>query len=198
MFDATAEFEEAGSGAGSGGAGRAEKRECTGVVRDQRVAFGPSRSIQCRGTNVHSGSQRMKGLHLVSFEGKRKTVVRKESADTQEHEPYKVKGMNVHKQEDEERGPKKMVFEEEGPTVTQKQWRRLMSEKRSRGRLAVGLGFLGLEHKIIEIQGGKMMYATNLLEEAAAALSAGEECPNESPHKEELSWPCYEGEELNP
>ena len=38
-----------------------------------------------------------------------------------------------------------------------------MGEKRSQGRLAVGLRVLGLEHKIMEIHAGKKMYAKHLL-----------------------------------
>ena len=48
----------------------------------------------------------------------------------------------------------------------QKQWRRWLKEKRLRGRLAVGLGSLGFERRIMETYAGKKMYANDLLEEA--------------------------------
>ena len=37
------------------------------------------------------------------------------------------------------------------PRVNRKQWERLGGEKRSRGKLAVGLGAVVSEHKIMEI-----------------------------------------------
>ena len=49
---------------------------------------------------------------------------------------------------------------------------------------SVGLGLLGLDHKIMEIYPDKM-HAKNLVEEAAA-LKLGRGWPGESPHKEEL------------
>ena len=62
--------------------------------------------------------------------------------------------------------------EKNEPITHQIQWRRVVCQKRSRGKLAVGLGFLGLERKIMEIYVGKRMYTKNLLEHAAAALCA--------------------------
>ena len=46
------------------------------------------------------------------------------------------------------------------PAVNQRQWRRLVGEQRSRGKLAVGVGFLGVEHKIMDIYADKKMYRT--------------------------------------
>ena len=45
--------------------------------------------------------------------------------------------------------------ERKEPTVNRRQWRRLVGEKRSQSRLAVGPGFLGLEHKTMEIFAGR-------------------------------------------
>ena len=47
------------------------------------------------------------------------------------------------------------------PTVKQRQWRRLVDEKRSRAKLALGRGFLVLEHKLMETHAGKKMHAKN-------------------------------------
>ena len=52
--------------------------------------------------------------------------------------------------------------------------------QRSRGKLAVGLGAMGFEHKIMEIDKGKKIYSKNPLEEAAVSVGTGEE----SPHKD--------------
>ena len=71
--------------------------------------------------------------------------------------------------------------------MNRKQWKRLAREKTSPGKLAVGLGQLGFEHKIIEIHAGKKMYAKTLMKEGAAALRVGEGWPEESPEKEELA-----------
>ena len=40
------------------------------------------------------------------------------------------------------------------PRVNRKQWERLGGEKRSRGKLAAGLGAVVSEHKIVEIYAG--------------------------------------------
>ena len=61
------------------------------------------------------------------------------------------------------------------PKVNSEQWKRLVGEMRSRGKLAADLDALGFEHKIMEMYAGKKMYAKNLFKEAAAALSVGKE-----------------------
>ena len=59
------------------------------------------------------------------------------------------------------------------PKVNGKQWTRLVGFKRSRGKLAVGLGALGIEHKIMDNYVDKKIYAKNLLKEAADPSSPG-------------------------
>ena len=50
-----------------------------------------------------------------------------------------------------------------------------VGEIRSRGKVSVGLGSLGFEHKIMDTGAGMKIYAKNMLKETAAALSAGTE-----------------------
>ena len=46
-----------------------------------------------------------------------------------------------------------------------------------------GFGAMGVAHKIMKIYAGMKMYAKNLLKEAAAATSLGQQLSNGSPHK---------------
>ena len=59
------------------------------------------------------------------------------------------------------------------PKLNRRRWRRLVDERRSRGKLAVGLDLLGLDHKTMEVYAGKKMHAKKLLEAAATALKLG-------------------------
>ena len=67
------------------------------------------------------------------------------------------------------------------PKLNSWPWRRPDGENMLQGRLALRFGFLGLNHKTMEIYAEKV-YAKNLLEVAAAALSGAQDYLNESPH----------------
>ena len=48
--------------------------------------------------------------------------------------------------------------------------------------MSYGFGAMGVAHKIMKIYAGMKMYAKNLLKEAAAATSPGQQLLNGSPH----------------
>ena len=56
--------------------------------------------------------------------------------------------------------------EKKEPKVNGEQWKTIVNEKRSRGKLATGLGAQGFEHKITELHAAKKIHAKNLLKEA--------------------------------
>ena len=60
---------------------------------------------------------------------------------------------------------------------TKRQWKRLVVEELSRGKLAVGLGQLGLDHK----------RGLQDVREESVGGKLGKVWPDESPHKEELA-----------
>ena len=49
--------------------------------------------------------------------------------------------------------------------------------------MSYGFGAMGVAHKIMKISAGMKMYAKNVLKEAAAATSLGQQLLNGSPHK---------------
>ena len=78
--------------------------------------------------------------------------------------------------------------ERKQPAVNTRQWRFLVTEKRSRGKLATGCRAHGYDRKIMEIHAArKVYYAKNLLKDAVVAVSLNKEWREMSPFKEELT-----------
>ena len=59
--------------------------------------------------------------------------------------------------------------ENKEPRIHGEQWKRFVAEKRSRGKLATGLGAQGFDNKITELYAAKKIYGKNLVTEAAGA-----------------------------
>ena len=78
--------------------------------------------------------------------------------------------------------------ERSGAKANHWQWKCVVGEKGSRGKLAVGLDSLSLDHKIPEINAGKKMYARNLQEENIGGTESLQKVGQMSHHKEELAF----------
>ena len=63
--------------------------------------------------------------------------------------------------------------ERQEPTTSNKQWKIMLAERRSPGKVSAGLGARGFENKIWECYATKKMFGKRLLE-GAAGLVAGE------------------------
>ena len=64
--------------------------------------------------------------------------------------------------------------ERKEPIVNSRLWKLLVAEKRSRGKLAAGLGGRGLEQKIMNIEAAKKIYAKNLLKDSEEVTGLGQ------------------------
>ena len=73
------------------------------------------------------------------------------------------------------------------PAVSCRQWKIIVSDKSSRGKLSACLRARGFEQKMRECSAANEMFANSSMESAATALKLGKRWTEESPYKEELA-----------